>query len=136
MVAFVRGVEGVVRSLQVVQPLVAGVRRLGVEGVVPEQGEGLDLVGMLEVGHNPLGLGLDLGHNLQGGHLGEAGHNLPGGHILQEDLDQAGSFLEGGHNLRVVGLLVGLALIVNWEVEVGAAASGVRQDWAQDLDDR
>jgi hypothetical protein len=120
VVAFVRGVEGVVRrSLQVMQALVAEVRRLGVEGVVPEQGEDLDLAGMLEENHTPLGLDLDLDHNLLAGHLGEAGHYLPaghslsGGHILQEvDLDQAGNFLEGGHSLQV-GDLVELALIVN-----------------------
>ena len=133
-----KGVEGVVlRSLWVGQVQV--VHQLGVEGGVLEQG-GLDPVGILGEVRNLLDLDLD--HTLPADHLGEVGHTPREAHILQVDLDQAGNFLAGEHNLQerpqegerslqVGGLLVGLALIVNWEGEVGVAAS---QDWAQDLD--
>jgi hypothetical protein len=130
------------RSLQVAQTQVVVVRRFVVEGDVPEQGEGLDQVGNLEVGSL---LDLDLDHNLLADHLGEVGRRRLG-HIPQEvDLDQAGNFLEGEHSLRLGGLLVGLGLIVNWEGAVGVVASvsgGVGQDWEQgrspdlDLGDR
>ena len=134
VVASVKGVEGVVlRSLRVGQAQVAVVRRLEVEEVVPERGEDLDQAGMLEVGRNPLDLDLDLDHSLPVGHLGEGGHSPSGAHSLQEVVpDQEGNFLE--HSLRADGLLVGLELIVNWEVEVDAAASGVGQGLGQDLD--
>jgi len=124
-------VEGVVlRSLRVGQAQVAVVRRLEVEEVVPERGEGLDQAGMLEVGRNPLDLDLD--HSLPVGHLGEVGHSPSGAHSLQEVVpDQEGNFLE--HSLRAGGLLVGSELIVNWEVEVDAAASGVGQGVGQGL---
>jgi len=110
------------RSLRVAQIQVV-VRRFGVEGGVPEQGEGL---GILEVGSL-----LELDHNLLAGHFGEVGHRRLG-HILQEvDPDQVGNFLEGEHSLQVGGFLVGLGLIVNWEEAVGVVASvsgGVGQD--------
>ena len=103
MVAFARVA---LRTLRVEQVQVVVVRRFGVEGGVPEQGEGLDQAGILEVGSL---LDLDLDHNLLAGLLGEVGHRQLG-HILQVDLDQAGNFLEGEHSLRVG--VVGLGLIV------------------------
>jgi hypothetical protein len=116
------------RNLLVAQTQVVVVRRFGVEGAVPEQGEGLNQADILEVGSL---LDLDLAHSLLADHLGEVGHSRPG-HILQEvDLDQAGNFLEKEHSLRVGGLLVGLGLIVNWEGAVGVVASGGVQDWEQ-----
>jgi hypothetical protein len=109
----------------VAQAQVVVVRRFGVEGDVPEQGEGPDQAGILEVGSLlDLDLDLDLDHNLLAGHLGEVAHSQSG-HILQEvDLDQVGNFLEEEHSLGVGGLLVGLGLIVNWEGAVGVVASG------------
>ena len=130
MVAFARVA---LRSLLAAQTQVVVVRRFGVEGAVPEQGEGLHQAGILEVGILlDLDLDLDPDHNLLAGHLGEVGHSQPG-HIPQEvDLDQAGNFLEKEHSLRVGGLLVGLGLIVNWEGAVGVVASGgVGQYWEQ-----
>lgn len=128
MVAFARVA---LRNLRVARAQVVVVRRFGVEGGVPEQGEGLDQVGILEMGSL---LELDLDHNLLVGHLGEVDHRRPG-HILQEvDLDQVGNFLEGEHSLGVGGFLVGLGLIVSWEGAAGVVASvsgGVDQDWEQ-----
>jgi len=122
-VAFARRVEGVaLRSLRVGQAQVAAVRRLGVEQAVPEQGEDLDLdlEDILGAGRNQL----VLDHNLPAGHLGEVDHSLSEDHILRGvDLDQVGNFLED--SLQVGDLLVGLALIVNWGVEVDAVALGV-----------
>ena len=118
------------RSLRMAQTLVVVVRRFGVEGGDPEQDEGPDQVGILEVG-SLLDLDLDLDYNLVAGHLGEVGHRRLG-HILQEvDLDQVGNFLEGEHSLRVGGFLVELGLIANWEEGVGvvASVSGEGQDW-------
>lgn len=115
--------EVVLRSLRVEQTQVVAVRRLGVGGVVPEQG--LE-PGTLEVSRNLLDLDLD--HNLAAaaaGHLEEVGRSPPGAHILQVDLDQAGNFLGGEDNLRVGGLLVELGLIVSWEAEADVAAWGV-----------
>jgi hypothetical protein len=113
VVAFGREVGGVVLRSRRVGQARGTVRRLGVEGVVPEQGEeGLEPVGILAVSHKALDLDLDLDHNLQVGHLGEVGHSRA--HVLQEvDLDQGRNFLEGQHSLRVDGLLVELVLIVN-----------------------
>jgi hypothetical protein len=123
------------RSLLVAQTQVVVVRRFGVEGAVPEQGEGLNQADILEVG-SLLDLDLDLAHSLLADHLGEVGHSRPG-HILQEvDLDQAGNFLEGEHSLQV-GDFLGLGLIVNWKGAVGVVASdGVKQGPEPEPDDQ
>jgi hypothetical protein len=104
------------RSLRVAQAQEVEVRRFGVEGGVPEQGEGLCQAGILEVGNLP---DLALAHDLLMGHLGEVGHRRLD-HILLE----AGTLLERGHSLRAGGFLVGLGLIVNWEEVVGVVAFG------------
>jgi len=101
------------------------VRRFGGAGVVPEGLEaGIQMGSLLDLDDNPLA-----GHQ-------EVEHSR--GHILQEaDLDQAGNFLEGEHNLQVGDLLVGLGLIVNWEgvADVVASVSVVGVDWEQDPGD-